>query len=53
MAGSTDDGVDSDVHVVQVNPLVWRRAMELADGDARRIEIIDPTRVTVHNKRVR
>jgi hypothetical protein len=36
-----------------VHPMVWKHALAAADGDARRIEIIDETNVTVHNRRVR
>lgn len=50
MRASTDDG---SVSVVQVDPSVWKHALEAADGDARRIEIIDERNVKVHNQRVR
>jgi hypothetical protein len=44
---------DGSLSVLKVNPMVWRHALAAADGDARRIEIIDETNVTVHNRRVR
>jgi hypothetical protein len=44
---------DGSLMVLKVNPKVWRHALAAADGDARRIEIIDETNVTVHNRRVR
>lgn len=31
-----------------VHPLVWRQAMALAGGDARRIQVVSPTDVRVH-----
>lgn len=37
---------------VVVNRKVWRKAMELADGDFRRIEVVGPETVVVHNKSV-
>jgi hypothetical protein len=39
--------------VLRVNPKVWKHALAAADGDARRIEIIDESNVKVHNRRVR
>jgi hypothetical protein len=44
---------DLSLTVLKVHPMVWRHALAAADGDARRIEIIDETNVTVHNRRVR
>lgn len=44
---------EGGVSVVRVDPLVWKRALAAADGDARRIEIIDERNVTVHNQRIR
>lgn len=41
------------ISVVRVDPLVWKRALSAADGDARRIEIIDERNVKVHNQRIR
>ncbi len=35
----------------RVQPEVWREALTLADGDARRIEILDKNTVRVHNQR--
>lgn len=34
-------------------PDVWREALRLADGDARRIEVADDGTVTITNHRVR
>lgn len=39
-----------DVAVFQVNPTVWAQALELADGDGRRIEIRGEFDVVVHNE---
>ncbi len=39
--------------VLRVHPMVWKQALAAADGDARRIEIISESNVTVHNRRVR
>lgn len=36
------------VHVV-VDPRVWATARRLAEGDMRRVEIVDATTVVVHN----
>lgn len=48
------DGLDDgSVTVLRVHPMVWKHALVAADGDARRIEIIDESNVTVHNRRVR
>jgi hypothetical protein len=44
---------DGSLTVLRVHPMVWKRALAAADGDARRIEIIDETNVKVHNRRVR
>lgn len=44
---------DGSVTVFRVNPLVWKQALAAADGDARRIEIIDEMHVKIHNQRVR
>jgi len=44
---------DGGVSVVRVDPLVWKQALASADGDARRIEIIDERNVKVHNQRIR
>jgi len=44
---------DGSVTVLRVHPMVWKHALAAADGDARRIEIIDESNVTVHNRRVR
>lgn len=38
-----------DVAVFQVNPTVWAQALDLADGDGRRIEIRGEFDVVVHN----
>jgi len=48
------DTVDhGSLTVLRVHPMVWKRALAAADGDARRIEIVDEYNVTVHNRRVR
>jgi len=44
---------DGTLAVLRVHPLVWKHALAAADGDARRIEIIDESNVKVHNRRVR
>lgn len=35
------------VTVIKVNPTVWRHALKLAGGNARRLEVIDATHVRV------
>ena len=37
------------VDVVRIAPEVWATALDLADGDVARIEIISETAVRVHN----
>jgi hypothetical protein len=44
---------DGSLMVLRVHPMVWKHALAAADGDARRIEIIDESNVKVHNRRVR
>lgn len=44
---------DGTLAVLRVHPGVWKHALAAADGDARRIEIVDESNVTVHNRRVR
>ena len=39
--------------VMQVDDAVWRSALALAEGDARRIEVVDEHTVVVRNRRVR
>ncbi|WP_166352296.1 hypothetical protein [Phytoactinopolyspora limicola] len=39
-----------DISVFQVNPSVWAQALELADGDGRRIEVRGEFDVVVHNE---
>ncbi|NED95986.1 hypothetical protein G1H11_11765 [Phytoactinopolyspora alkaliphila] len=39
-----------NVAVFKVNPTVWAQALELADGDGRRIEIRGEFDVVVHNE---
>lgn len=34
---------------VKPNPLAWKKAMQLAKGDAKRIEVRDPEELVVHN----
>ena len=41
------------VLIMQVDPEVLKLALSYASGDARRLEIISPTHVTVRNNRVR
>lgn len=41
--------VGGPVEHQQVEPAVWQKAMELAEGDGRRIEVISLTVVVVHN----
>ncbi|MGI8577625.1 MAG: hypothetical protein ACR2KG_06840 [Nocardioidaceae bacterium] len=41
------------VRVQRVDPLVWQQALALADGDARRIQVIDDRTVKVQNQRIR
>lgn len=38
------------VTVIQIDPLVWACAMELADGDAQRIRVLSATAVIVTNQ---
>ena len=44
---------NSAVTVQRVHVLVWGRALGLATGDARRIQVINERTVMVHNARVR
>jgi hypothetical protein len=44
---------NSAVTVQRVHFPVWDRALGLAAGDARRIQVIDERTVVVHNTRVR
>lgn len=37
----------------QVHPGIWSLALEAADGDWRRLEIITPTKIITHPYRVR
>lgn len=39
-----------DVTVLKVDPTVWAHALDLADGDARRIEVRGKFDVVVHNE---
>ena len=39
------------VEVVTVDPRVWRAALELANGDALRIEVVNAEDVIIHNNR--
>jgi hypothetical protein len=39
-----------DVTVLKVDPTVWAHALELADGDGRRIEVRGEFDVVVHNE---
>lgn len=39
--------------MLRPDPEVWRRALVLADGDARRLSVNPDGTVKVHNKRVR
>lgn len=48
-----EDVPDMEVYSRQLHPLAWAAAMDLAEGDWRRIEVVDATHFTVHNKRVR
>lgn len=41
------------VTILRVHPLVWRRALHLADGDARRIEVLHEQAVVVRNRAAR
>ncbi|MEO7905147.1 MAG: hypothetical protein ABIR91_05145 [Candidatus Saccharimonadales bacterium] len=40
---------NSPVATLQVSADVWQKALELSEGDARRIQIISTTEVVVHN----
>lgn len=40
-----------EVETTQINPAVWRAAMQLAGGDASRLEIISTSEVRVRNTR--
>lgn len=37
----------------QVNPGIWAAALKLASGDWKRIEVISPTKVIVHDENLR
>ena len=41
------------VGVRRAHPLAWRKALELADGDARRLDVQEDGSVIVWNHRVR
>lgn len=41
----------TSANVVKVNPLVWRKALSLAHGDASRIDVVTPDEVVVRNPR--
>lgn len=41
--------VSREVTVFRPNPAAWTRALELARGDATRIEIVDETTLIVRN----
>ena len=43
----------AEVTTVTVNLEVWALALDLADGDNRRLEVVSETTVRVHNRRVR
>lgn len=43
----------SAVVVRRPDPAVWREALRIAAGDARRIEVLSDGSVVVHNERVR
>lgn len=45
--------VVAEITTVKVNLEVWQIALDLADGDNRRIEVLGETDVLVHNQRVR
>ena len=36
---------------IKIHPLVWAKAMEIADGNAHRIEVIHSEEVIVHNSK--
>lgn len=42
---------NSEVTVTRVHPEVWARALDLAEGDAQRIEVLGPGSVVVRNAR--
>lgn len=41
------------VTTTQINPLIWEQALAAADGDSRRIDIVDERTLVVRNQRVR
>ena len=43
---------DHKIATFKVNPTVWAMALNAANGDAHRIEIVDSMNVTVHNSRL-
>jgi hypothetical protein len=45
------DRRNGEVYSMQVHPRVWQTAVDLADGDWRRIEIVSETEVVVCNSR--
>lgn len=42
---------EGPVATVKVAPLLWTYALDAADGDARRIEVISAANVIIHNTR--
>lgn len=44
---------DGEVHTVRVDPRVWAMALDLAGGDARRLEVHSTHEVVVRNRRIR
>ena len=40
---------NSGVVVLKVDPRVWKTALDLADGDRQRIEVVNENEVVVHN----
>ena len=50
--GRGPDKSDRKVRVIrQVDPRVWREALRVADGDAKRLVVRSPTEVVVLNSR--
>lgn len=43
----TPKPVDPPVEVTKVHPGIWKQAMKLAKGDAKRIQVVSKSRVVV------
>lgn len=41
--------VNSETVIITVDPRVWKAALQLAEGNARRIQIVSETEVIIHD----